>query len=140
MFHKGEEQQILQAYKRIWGISEVTETEIVCQFNMGYYKGSGAALAFYKQYETAMKIANRTQAIVEQYHPRLYGKVGAKMFPALGEKYREMEEREKAKISDPEQIKWDELPEPVLAGQMTLDDNYDEVICEYDEGSDKHDR
>lgn len=108
-FYKGEEQQILQAYKRIWGLSEVTEEEITVMFNRGYY--DGAALEYYKQYQTVARVQNKTRALVEKYAPALYGTVGGKMLPMVGEQYQAFAAREAQKITDPALIDEADIPE-----------------------------
>lgn len=126
-FHKGENEQILQAYKRIWGISEVTEEEISVRFNMGYY--SNAALVYYQQYELALVIQNNTRAIAEKYSPSLYGHVGKRMLPVVGEKYREYLDRETKKITDPAMIDDDDIPKPlpIYENGDLPPDKYEEV-------------
>ena len=111
-FHKGEEQQILQAYKRIWGLSEVTEAEITIMFNRGYYEGA-ASLDFYKQYQLVGRLQNKTRALVEKYAPALYGTVGQKMLPMVGEKYQAFAAMEAGKIADPELIDEADIPLPL---------------------------
>lgn len=108
-FYKGEEQQILQAYKRIWGLSEVTEAEINVMFNRGYYD-TVASLEFYKQYQVVGRIQNNTRAIVEKYAPALYGAVGQRMLPVVSEKYKDFADREASKISDPALIDVADIP------------------------------
>jgi len=117
--YRGEEQQILQAYKRIWGLSEVTEAEINIMFNRGYY--DGAALEYYKQYQLAVRLQNNTKALVEKYAPALYGTVGQQMIPEFAEQYRDFERREAEKITDPALIDTDDIPK-----RLPLDREYRE--------------
>ena len=113
--YKGEEQQILQAYKRIWGLSEVTEAEINVMFNRGYY--DGAALEYYKQYQLMVRLQNRTKDLVEKYAPGLYGTIGQQILPEFSEQYQEFARREAAKITDPALIDEADIP-----GRLPLDE------------------
>lgn len=106
-FHKSEEKQVLQAYKRIWGLSEVTEDEIVFLVNAGYYNGDNA---LYRQYEACAKMANCTRQLVERYQPRLYSHIATEMIPEVKEKYDEQIEREKGKIGRIEDFDPADLP------------------------------
>lgn len=107
-FHKGEEKQVLQVYKRIWGLSEVTEEEIRLAVNMGYYNSSG--MEYYRQYQTLAVVQNRTRELAEKYSPALYSHIGREMLPELSEKYEEQLAKEKAKISDISQFDAADLP------------------------------
>ena len=105
--HKSEEKQILQAYKRIWGLSEVTEDEIVFLVNQGYYNGDNA---LYRQYEACARVQNGTRALAERYAPALYGHIGTKMIPEVKQKYDEQVERETGKISNIEEFDPADIP------------------------------
>lgn len=107
-FHKGEEKQVLQVYKRIWGLSEVTEEEIRLMFNMGYCNPNSAQA--YRQFETLAVMQNNMRALVEKYSPQLYSHIGRQMAPELASKYEEQMEKEKAKISDISQFDPADLP------------------------------
>lgn len=107
---RGEEQQILQAYKRIWGLSEVTEQEITVLVNKGYYAGD-AALDYYRQYELVGRVQNNTKALVEKYAPALYGELGRRTLPVVGAKYQDFAEREARKIADPALIDEADMPQ-----------------------------
>lgn len=107
-FHKSEERQILQVYKRIWGLSEVTEDEIRLMFNMGYY--TPGSMTAYRQFETFAVIQNNMRALAEKYAPSLYATIGNNMFPELAEHYKAEKEKDAAKITDPEQIDPTDMP------------------------------
>lgn len=110
--HTSEEQQILQAYKRIWGLSEVTEQEIALLFNSGYYRGN-VALEFYRQYEMAARLKNQTAQLVAKYDPVLYGVIGGKMLPQVKDRYDDFAARQAAKITDEGQIDDADIPQPL---------------------------
>lgn len=113
--HKSEEKQVLQMYKRIWGLSEVTEDEIVFMVNKGYYNPDPA---LYKQYEACLRIQNNTRSLAERYSPMLYGKIGMQLMPEVQQKYQEQADKELGKITDPNMIDPADLPLrlPLISG------------------------
>ena len=112
-FHKSEERQVLQVYKRIWGLSEVTEDEIKLMFNMGYY--TPGSMTAYKQFETFAVLQNNMRELAEKYGAGLYGQIGNKMFPELAERYKEERAKEADKITDPALIDQADLPRRIAS-------------------------
>lgn len=112
-FHKSEERQVLQVYKRIWGLSEVTEDEIKLMFNMGYY--TPGSMTAYKQFETFAVLQNNMRELAEKYGAGLYGQIGNKMFPELAERYKEERAKEADKITDPALIDPADLPRRIAS-------------------------
>ena len=129
-FHKGEEKQVLQMYKRIWGLSEVTEEEIVFMVNCGYYQ-TEPVLALYRQYQALFRVQNKTAILAEKYDPHLYGHIGEQSFPLVNEKYQEQVSKERAKISDVRQFDPKDLPAmlPLESGNQVYE-KYDEPMVE----------
>lgn len=110
-FHKSEEQQVLQVYKRIWGLSEVTEDEIKLMFNMGYY--TPGSMSAYKQFETFSVLQNNMRALAERYAPSLYSQIGGAMFPELAERYQDEKAKMAKQITDPALIDPADLPQRI---------------------------
>lgn len=110
-YHKSEAQQVIQAYKRVWAIFELSAEQIVMLLNAGYQEG--AAPELYQQFIACCAVQNRTRAIAEKYDARLYGEIGGKMFPGLLTEYAGCQQREGKKITDAEKIDAADIPMPI---------------------------
>lgn len=126
-FHKGEEKQLLQAYKRIWGLSEVSESEITFLVNKGYYTAPDAGLAYYRQYQQLAVVQNNTAALAERYGSSLYGHIGSSMLPEVSSKFEELKEKEKAKIDSLDDFNENDLPERIEGHFSKHDSEYHQM-------------
>lgn len=99
--HSSEDEHVLQAYKRIWGLSEITEEEINFQVNMGYYKSSDDAPSsyYYRQYKKLAVVSNNTRELAEKYSYDLYGEIGNVILPEVKKEYDKQIEKQRCKIS-----------------------------------------
>lgn len=99
--HSSEDDHVLQAYKRIWGLSEITEEDINFQVNTGYYKNSDdmPSSYYYRQYKKLAVISNNTRELAEKYSCNLYGEIGSAMLPEVKQEYDKQKAKQLCKIS-----------------------------------------
>lgn len=99
--HGSEDGHVLQAYKRIWGLSEITEEDINFQVNTGYYKNSDDVPSsyYYRQYKKLAVVSNNTRELAEKYSCDLYGEIGNAILPEVKQEYDKQIEKQRSKIS-----------------------------------------
>ncbi len=99
--HSSEDSYVLQAYKRIWGLSEVTEEDINFQVNTGYYKNSDdmPSSYYYRQYKKLAIVSNNTRELAEKYSCNLYGKIGRAILPEVKREYDRQVDKQRSKVS-----------------------------------------
>lgn len=99
--HSGEDSHVLQAYKRIWGLSEITEEDINFQVNTGYYNNSDDVPGgyYYRQYKKLAVVSNNTRELAEKYSCDLYGEIGNAILPEVKQEYDKQIEKQRGKIS-----------------------------------------
>lgn len=125
-YHQSEANQVLQAYKRVWSITRISEEEILIQINAGYL--TGASLDYYKQYLSLCQIKNNVMELVKKYSPALYGEIGNAKYPDLIEETHKQIDKSAGKITDSSQIDPADLSQGErydIDKQMSLFEDYD---------------
>lgn len=99
--HNSEDSQVLQAYKRIWGLSEITEEDINFQVNIGYYKNGDdiPSSYYYRQYKKLAVVSNNTRELAEKYSCDLYREIGHAILPEVKQEYDKQVSKQRSKVS-----------------------------------------